>query len=512
MHLTLQQKYEKGLSTRWKFEEIARDNSEITIPYIYPPTEHAVGDDFDKPFQSLGSRGVNHLASQLLNILFPTDRPYFRFSYQKQEELPNEVVTQVEDKLASIEKLVIQEFDKRALRSSMYNALRTLLIGGTVVLSNLDDNFRVLKLTQFVVKRKSNRSLDYVVYKDEVSKELVERIAPHLVKDSKKETYTMYTAMYVMDDDKFKVCQEIEDERIVEEYFDTAPILVVTSNIVDTEDYGRSYVEELQGDLVTLERLSEAISQSAAVAAKSVYLVDPGGLTRGRDLARANHGDVIAGRTADVHVLQSEKGADLNIVFQHIMELKDRLGKAFLLATESFPQRQLTATEARARVSEIESSLGGIYSMLSQTLQLPFIQLILQSLQEKGRIPKLPEGVSTNIVTGLDLLDRKTKVMQISEFMQFLSMFGEAGMQFINPLAVIEEVGRGLGLEVEKILRNPEQQQPDPQQGMQQMMQQMMQGGMAGAATGMQTGVDQAMQQQIMNAVGIPGQQTPTEE
>lgn len=508
MNKTLKQKYDKGIAEREKYLEIARDNSEVTIPYVYPPTDHAVGEELDRPYQSMGGRGVSHLSAQLLNILFPTDRPYFRLSYQGNEAMDLAMEKQVEDKLAEIEKLVVKEFDKRALRSSMFNALRILLIGGTVVLSNLDDNFRVLKLNQFVIKRRSDKKLDYVVIKDKMSRAKVLEIAPHIVKDDKKEEFDLYTIQYLEADGRYKVCQDIEDERVTEEYFDKAPILVVTTNIMDHENYGRSYCEEYQGDLFTLERLSEAIAQTASIAAKSVYLVDPGGLTRGRDLARANHGDVISGRVNDVHVLQSEKGADLSIVFQHTQELKERLSKAFLMASEGLPDRQITATEAKARVSEVEASLGGIYSMLSQTLQLPFIELIIKSLEDRGRIPELPEGVDTNIITGLDLLDRKTKVVQISEFLQFLGMFGEAGMQFIDPLALLEEVARGLGLDATKVLRPPEQPQQQPNQAMMQMMQQAMQGAQQGVAGGAAMGVEQMMAQAMQGGMGQP---TPEE-
>ena len=284
-------------------------------------------------------------------------------------------------------------------------------------------------------------------------------------------------------------------------------MLVVTSNLLDEEDYGRSYVEELQGDLFTFERLSEAIVQSASIAAKSIYLVDPGGLTRGRDLARANHGDVISGRVTDVHVLQSEKNNDLQIVFTQAQELKDRLGKAFLLASESFPNRQLTATEARARISEIEAGLGGIYSTLSQTLQMPFLELLIENLESKGQIPELPKGVSVNIVTGLDLMNRKTELQNISEFVQFAAGLGDQALGMLDVQSIMINIARSIGLDPKEYIMDPEQG-PDPAVAQQQALQQALQQGVAGAAEGIgnaaQVGSEQIMAEQMRGALGGP--------
>ena len=499
-------KYSKLLEKRTTFLDIARDNALVTIPYLYPPEDLSVGDNLDKPYQSLGARGVNHLAASLLNILFPTDRPFFRLTFTEDEETEVDPATlaQIDEKLAEIEKNIIKDFDKQSLRSNVYNALRLLLTGGTVVLSHLDNNFRTLKLDQFVIKRKLNKTLDYIIIKDMISKDKAGDISPMTVAKSAREEYSLYTVQQYLEDGEVTVWQELEDEVLNKKTFKKAPIIVVVTNIIDGEDFGRSYVEELQGDLNTLELLSKAVAKTAALASKSIFMVSPDGLTRGRDVARANDGDVVAGRATDVTVLQSQKGQDLNIVFQQTQELKERLGKAFLLSTETFPDRQLTATEARARVQEVEASLGGLYSMLSQTLQLPFIQLIIQNLEDRQVIPELPREVDLNIVTGMDLLDRRTKVTQINEFLQFLSMFGEQGLQYINMVALIEEVARGIGLDPSEFVQEPQQPTMDPQAGMSEVIQ----GGVAGAAEGAAGGVGQVTQEAIMAQIAqMQGQQ-----
>jgi hypothetical protein len=44
---------------------------------------------------------------------------------------------------------------------------------------------------------------------------------------------------------------------------------------VDSESYGRSFVDEVIGDLKSLEGLSQALVESAAASAKMVFLVKP---------------------------------------------------------------------------------------------------------------------------------------------------------------------------------------------------------------------------------------------
>ena len=153
MKYTAKSLYDKGVTTREDFLETARDNAAVTIPYLYPETDHEENEEFDAPYQSLGARGVNHLASQLLGVLFPTNQPFFRLSSDLGDEEDPGLIFRVDEALQKIERTILKDIDKKALRASLYNALRLLVVGGTVVISSLDNSFRVLRLNQFVVKR-----------------------------------------------------------------------------------------------------------------------------------------------------------------------------------------------------------------------------------------------------------------------------------------------------------------------------------------------------------------------
>ena len=66
--------YEKLKQFRVPFIDRAEDSAKYTIPALMPPTERTSltsHDELYQPYQSLGSRGVNALAANLLMTLLP---------------------------------------------------------------------------------------------------------------------------------------------------------------------------------------------------------------------------------------------------------------------------------------------------------------------------------------------------------------------------------------------------------------------------------------------------------
>ena len=63
----------------------ARDCAELTIPYLVPPSHQTGSTTYVTPFQGVGARGVNNLASKLLLALLPPNSPFFRVVIDKFE-------------------------------------------------------------------------------------------------------------------------------------------------------------------------------------------------------------------------------------------------------------------------------------------------------------------------------------------------------------------------------------------------------------------------------------------
>ena len=76
---TAEARYRSLETFRQTFLDRARDCSELTIPSLIPPDIHTATSDLYQPYQGIGARGVNNLASKLSLALMPPNAPFFRF-------------------------------------------------------------------------------------------------------------------------------------------------------------------------------------------------------------------------------------------------------------------------------------------------------------------------------------------------------------------------------------------------------------------------------------------------
>jgi hypothetical protein len=240
------------------------------------------------------------------------------------------------------------------------------------------------------------------------------------------------------------------------------------------------------GDLKALEALSMAIIQATAAASKVVFMVDPTSTTKIRDLSEAKNGAFISGKATDVTALQVEKRADLSIVNNVIADITQRLSFAFLLNTAI--QRngeRVTAEEIRYMAQELESSLGGAYSILSQEFQLPLVTILLDRLSKQGKLPELPKNlVKPLIVTGVEALGRGNDLNKLDQFIQGLAQtFGPEALKMINAAEYLNRRAAALGIDAEGLIRTQEELDGDRQQEQQMaMMSQMAPAGIQAAS------------------------------
>ena len=77
---TAENRYESLSEIKEHYLDRGRECSELTIPTLIPENYQTQSSDFYSPFQSVGSRGVNNLASKLLLLLLPPNQPFFRLT------------------------------------------------------------------------------------------------------------------------------------------------------------------------------------------------------------------------------------------------------------------------------------------------------------------------------------------------------------------------------------------------------------------------------------------------
>mgnify|MGYP003110409471 FL=1 len=118
MNETAEQIYTKCEGDRYQYLERARTCSRLTLPYIMPDDGFNAHSRLETPFQGIGARGVNNLASKLLLALLPPNAPFFRLNIDEfllaQEGAPPEVISEIETTLQKVEESLMDEVSAQA--------------------------------------------------------------------------------------------------------------------------------------------------------------------------------------------------------------------------------------------------------------------------------------------------------------------------------------------------------------------------------------------------------------
>ena len=480
--------FEALASKRSTYLDRARECAKVTIPTLMPETGHNNTSRFETPYQGVGARGVNNLASKLMLLLLPPNSPFFRLAMDSKTKADldgeGDLRAEIEQGLAGIEREVMGEIEARALRVNFFEALKHLIVSGNVLVHlPKQGGLRVFPMNSFVCKRAPNGELLEVILEESVSPQAL----PEGIEEidyTKDEDLKLHTKIYRENKDYYRVYQEVEGQIVPNSEGrykkDLLPWLALRMVHLDGEDYGRSFVEEYLGDLKSLEGLMEALVSSAAASAKLVFMVRPNASVRRTDLAKSNNGDVILGDPNDVSVLQTEKYPDMRVVLDTVQRIEDRLAYAFLLNTAiQRNAERVTAEEIRFMAQELESALGGVYSVLSQEMQLPIVNILMNRMSASKKIPKLPKGTVTPvIVTGVEALGRGNDLNKLRTFITDIIGLAQANPETIQRIDfgdLVSRLATGHGIDTIGLIKTEQELQAEmeaQQQAMQEQMQQ----------------------------------------
>jgi|TARA_Y100000015_G_scaffold40783_1_gene46102 voltage-gated potassium channel Kch len=481
-------RYAQLETDRSPFLERAREAAELSIPTLMPPKGHTGSTDYPTPYQSIGARGVNNLASKLLMTLLPPNAPFFRLTmddFDVQNIAGEGTRGKVEEALGRIERAAMQEVETKAIRVPVFEAIKQLIVAGNVLVHMpKEGGVRVFRLDRYVCQRDAMGNVLEIIIKETVSPQMLpQKVKELLTKPDEEQQFKnvdLYTHVKRVGK-KWEVYQEVEGVVVPNSQgsypISKSPFMSLRMVRIDGESYGRGYVEEFIGDLSSLETLTKAIVQGSAAAAKVLFLVRPNGTTKQRVLATTPNGGIAAGDANDVSVLQLQKQGDFRVAQETARELTERLAFAFLM--NSAVQRKaerVTAEEVRFMAQELEAALGGVYSILSQEFQYPLVQLLLDRMEKAGKLPKFPEEtLKPQIVTGMEALGRGQDLNKLAQLLQFLQPLGpELIQRELNVNDYIDRLGASLGIDTDGLIKSEEQKAQEQQMAQQQMMQQQM--------------------------------------
>ena len=156
--------------------------------------------------------------------------------------------------------------------------------------------------------------------------------------------------------------------------------------------------------------------------------------------------------------------------------IERRLLEAFLVMNVRNAER-VTAEEVRLTQLELEQQLGGIFSLLTTSFLIPYLDRTLLVLQRTNELPKLPKDiVRPAIVAGVNALGRGQDREALTMFMQTVAgtIGPEMMMKFINPLEAIKRLAAAQGIDVLNLVKTEEQVGEDKEQNMQEMQQKIL--------------------------------------
>lgn len=396
--------------------------------------------------------------------------------------------------LGQYEQMVQSDMESSGDRPTAHEALNHLIVGGNVLLyDNLDAGkpMRVFPLTRYVINRDPMGAWVELVIHEKVSPQTLPDDTRQKILDamsvqqgdastesSSSDTFVDVYTHVTREGGKYKAYQECRGEVIdgtdAEYPLDGCPFIPLRMYRVAGEDYGRSYVENYLGDLKSLEALTQAVIEGSAVSSKVVFLVNPNGTTKAVDLQKLPNGGIGTGNAADVTTVQVQKTADLGVAYQAVEMLNARLAKAFMLMDGiRRDAERVTAEEIRAMAEQLEASHGGLYSLLSQEYQLPYVQRRIFRLVKSGKLSKLPgDDVKITIVTGFEALGRGNDKTKLVGFIQTLAqtLGPEAVLQYLNPAEFISRLATADGIDTKGLIKTGEEIAAEQQQAQQQRM------------------------------------------
>ena len=482
---TAQGLYTKMCGERDSYLQRARDASKLTIPTLIPDEGATGSTSFPVPYQSVGARGVNNLASALLLSLLPPNAPFFRLVLDESarmeiEQVDPQIKNEIDQSMAKIERAVMREVETSSIRTTFFESIKHLVVAGNVLLYLPDDgNMRAYHLDRYVVSREPSGKARKIIIKECVTPDSLPESIRSQAQDSMPKhmkTVDIYTCAHVLADGRTEVYQETGGAVIpgTESVYPEgkSPFLALRMIQVDGEDYGRGYVEQYIGDLKSLEALSQAIVEGSAASAKVLFLVNPNGTTRARTLASSPNGAIREGNAGDVSVLQVQKQADFSVALSTMQTIQERLSYAFLLTESTIRNAdRVTAEEVRLVTQSIERQLGGVYSLLSQEAQLPMVNRLMDRMQQQGRLPEIPDDLVTPaIVTGIDALGRGNDLSRLDIYLQGIAQTLGPDIlgQYIDFREYLDRRAAALGIDTDGLVKTEEQIAQEQQQ--QQMM------------------------------------------
>lgn len=477
----------------------ARAVSALTLPHITPPAGHSEFNELPTPYNDIGARAVNNLANKLFLTLFPVSTPFFQFKVseavvnQMVESGNTEAKAKIEKKLRQEESIVQSDLEVSAIRPALYEVFRDLIVAGDSLFHlPAEGSPNVYHIEDYVVVRAQSGKPLSIILKRKMHRQELEpnwvkmldeaKLLDEATDDPKKDAdeYDVYTEIY-LESKYYYEASYISGMLLsgTEGKYpeDASAWLALRWNGKSGENYGRSYGYEYYGVLKGLEGYHKAVREHSAIASKTLLMLSKGSRLTPQEVINAPNGAVLVGEEGELTSFELGKYNDMKLVENMIEKQSQSISSAFLIVQARQAER-VTAEEIRLMAQELETALGGAYSLLSKTLQEPLLKREIQRLRDAKKLKKFPDKtVEPKVIVGLEGLGKGSdleKLRQVNAIVGEMAQVAEAIPQ-LNIDGTIKTIFNWVGLNPDGILYTDEElqaKQAEQQQAQQDQFQQ----------------------------------------
>jgi len=478
-------RWQGGERHREPFIQRAIEAASLSQPQLAPRWngEIPTGDLFPRRFSSLAAKGVSNLSSKLTSTLFPTQRPFFRLAPDLRvfAELGGQA-DQIDDLMVALsrrERAIDAFLDDKGFRAMGFWMFQNILVAGNFLLRQAPSGrFIGYRLDRFQVERDGLDRPKSILLKETVSKAALigAGVKPESVQALDdlqgyyKDSAVLYTVADVVEDSlddtkerKWSIHQELSTgewvgkEKILKD--STLPLVPVRLFQSD-EHYGRSLFDLIQGEVETVEGLTQALVEDAAMSALGLWGIDPASGVDLDEFLSKGSGEGVYARADQIQMIRANKGGDLSVASALLQSTTRDLNNIFLNFSPRNAER-VTAAEIVQIAKELNEALGGAFSLLGQEMQIPIVKLTEQRMIALGELPKLDDErlVQPKIVSGVDAIGRGREEQALESYILTVqqAIGPDAAAQRFKTGNLLSRLAAAKGIDPENLVKTDEE-------------------------------------------------------
>lgn len=470
----------------------SRQYAKFTVASLLSVTEDQLSAEqaeVRRDYQSVGSMLLNNLSAKLTELLFPATRRFVKLDVSQETRTSAESdgsINDLNDALILLEEMLVKRSRAEGGYAALILAVKHLIATGQCCLrrDTSSKSYIVYALDNFVVRRDGRGLvLDAIIREKVAYQSLPKDLQAKLGQREATSSLYLYTRIqYMPDRDMYEVSQQVDSVvdyplGVAEYPAKTCPWMFPTWNLKAGDHYARGLVEEYSGDFSRLSMLSESSALYLQEALRVLHLTNAQGQIKD-DMTEAECGEFI--NTPQGTTVTAYEAGDYHKSAQALEEVNAitlRLSRAFMYSGTQRDSERTTAEEVRLVARETEKTLGGPYSNLASTLQIPLARVLLSEI-DAGLVPDIVQNVlELEVIAGLDALGRSVDAQQLLTALSdalnavaAVAQINQVTQNFLNPTAVIETIFSANGVNLTRY-KTPEEVKQQMQQGQQQVQQ-----------------------------------------